>query len=256
LSGSGISEGGSFSPGIPAAPRYRPGDESPILSPAPVAVCQDAGAPVIMPDHVHLLLTLGESESLAGIVASWKRFSAGKIPQQMRNHGTLWQKDYFDRIIRDWDHFVNVARYIRRNPTKAKLHEEADALLILEYMGDALGGGTDDAEGKIPADSEGKAGEGGDVTPGERMVGVLAILALDRPEVAVVGLGDDVDALVGGGELEFPRDGLRDFALEPDMLEFAGVFRFELEVGFDEFLEQVALLLLGQFRPGSLDVLP
>jgi REP element-mobilizing transposase RayT len=78
---------------------------------------------VIMPNHVHLLLTLGESETLAGIVASWKRFSAVKIRQQMRNHGQLWQKDYFDRIIRDWDHFVNVARYIRRNPTKAKLRE-------------------------------------------------------------------------------------------------------------------------------------
>jgi hypothetical protein len=46
-----------------------------------------------------------------------------KIHQQTQNSGTLWQKDYFDRIIRDWDHFVNVARYIRRNPLKAKLRE-------------------------------------------------------------------------------------------------------------------------------------
>jgi putative transposase len=78
---------------------------------------------VIMPNHVHLLLSLGESESLASIVASWKRFSGLKIRQQMCSHGPLWQKDYFDRIIRDWDHFVNVARYIRRNPTKSKLRE-------------------------------------------------------------------------------------------------------------------------------------
>jgi REP element-mobilizing transposase RayT len=78
---------------------------------------------VIMPNHVHLLLTLCESESLARIVASWKRFSAVKIHQQTRNSGTLWQKDYFDRMIRDWDHFMNVARYIRRNPQKAKLRE-------------------------------------------------------------------------------------------------------------------------------------
>ncbi|MGL5017037.1 MAG: REP-associated tyrosine transposase [Luteolibacter sp.] len=78
---------------------------------------------VIMPNHVHLLLTLGESESLARSVASWKRFSAVKIHQQTQDSGTLWQKDYFDRMIRDWDHFVNVARYIRRNPLKAKLRE-------------------------------------------------------------------------------------------------------------------------------------
>jgi putative transposase len=78
---------------------------------------------VIMPNHVHLLLTLGESESLARIIASWKRFSAVKIHQQTQDSGPLWQKDYFDRMIRDWDHFVNVARYIRRNPLKAKLRE-------------------------------------------------------------------------------------------------------------------------------------
>ncbi len=38
---------------------------------------------------------------------------------------------------------------------------KADALLVLEHMGDALGGGADDAEGKSPADTEGKAGESG-----------------------------------------------------------------------------------------------
>jgi REP element-mobilizing transposase RayT len=78
---------------------------------------------VIMPNHVHLLLTLRETESLARIVASWKRFTALRIRRQMQSDGPLWQKDYFDRIIRDWDHFVNVARYIRRNPAKANLRE-------------------------------------------------------------------------------------------------------------------------------------
>lgn len=94
---------------------------------------------------------------------------------------------------------------------------ESNALLILEHMGDALGGGADDAECEPVAHPEGEAGEGGNFPPGERMVGSLAILALDGPEFAVVGFGDDVDALVGGRELEFPRDGLRHFLLEPDV---------------------------------------
>ena len=78
---------------------------------------------VIMPNHVHLLLTLGEADTLARIVASWKRFTALKIRREMKSSGPLWQKDYFDRIIRDWNHFMNVARYIRRNPVKAKLRD-------------------------------------------------------------------------------------------------------------------------------------
>lgn len=88
------------------------------------------------------------------------------------------------------------------------------------------------------------------------MVRALSILALDGPEPAVTGLSDDIDALVGGGKLEFPRNGLRDFALEPDVLEFAGIFGIKAEVGFDEILEKVALLLLGEGPPRLLDVLP
>jgi len=78
---------------------------------------------VIMPNHVHLLLTLEASQLLAPIVASWKRFTALRIHHQTQSSGSLWQKDYFDRIIRDWDHFANVARYLRRNPVKANLRE-------------------------------------------------------------------------------------------------------------------------------------
>lgn len=80
---------------------------------------------VIMPKHVHLLLSLKEGESLEQIVASWKRFTAKQIHEKNKSTGTIWQKDHFDRIIRDWDHFMNVARYIRRNPEKANLPEQA-----------------------------------------------------------------------------------------------------------------------------------
>ena len=76
---------------------------------------------VIMPNHVHLLLSLGKSIDLGETVASWKRFTATKINRLDFSLGPVWQKDYFDRLIRDWDHFMNVARYIRRNPIKAKL---------------------------------------------------------------------------------------------------------------------------------------
>lgn len=85
---------------------------------------------VIMPNHVHLLLSFGESVDLSRTIASWKRFTAIKINKAENNEGTIWQKDYFDRLIRDWDHFMNVARYIRKNPAKAKM--PADSALIYE----------------------------------------------------------------------------------------------------------------------------
>ena len=76
---------------------------------------------VIMPNHVHVLVSPVEGKSLSSAIAGWKRFSATRIHKASGDTGSLWQKDYFARLIRDWDHFLNVARYIRRNPVKAGL---------------------------------------------------------------------------------------------------------------------------------------
>ena len=78
---------------------------------------------VIMPNHVHLLFLLKEGQALEKVVRNWKRRSAREINRMLGSKGTFWQKDYFDRIVRDQDHFANCVRYIRRNPLKAKLRE-------------------------------------------------------------------------------------------------------------------------------------
>jgi REP element-mobilizing transposase RayT len=76
---------------------------------------------VIMPNHVHVLFSLSNDQALGSLMHSWKGFSAREINRRSGAAGSIWQKSYFDRIIRDWDHFANCARYIRNNPAKAKL---------------------------------------------------------------------------------------------------------------------------------------
>ncbi len=76
---------------------------------------------VIMPNHAHLLFSVAPAGVLAKIIASWKRFSANQIQPRIGGTGGIWQKDYFDRLIRNEEHFQNVIRYIRNNPVKAKL---------------------------------------------------------------------------------------------------------------------------------------
>jgi len=78
---------------------------------------------VIMPNHVHLLFSLKEGVKMEKILATWKNYTSTRINESLGQEGTLWQKDYFDRMIRDWDNFARVARYIRRNPVEAKLRE-------------------------------------------------------------------------------------------------------------------------------------
>ncbi len=60
---------------------------------------------VVMPNHVHALFSLGDGHDLEKMMFSWKRFTAGKINEQRRGQGKVWQAEYFDRMIRHEDHF-------------------------------------------------------------------------------------------------------------------------------------------------------
>jgi REP element-mobilizing transposase RayT len=76
---------------------------------------------VVMPNHVHVLASLMAGQKLADVLRSWKGFSSRQIHLRRGDSGTLWQKSYFDRIVRDEEHFAKCARYIRNNPAKAGL---------------------------------------------------------------------------------------------------------------------------------------
>jgi len=76
---------------------------------------------VVMPNHVHVLVQMRDAWSLGETVASWKRFSATRINRAANRRGRLWQVEYFDRFIRDREHFERVVAYIHQNPVKAGL---------------------------------------------------------------------------------------------------------------------------------------
>jgi REP-associated tyrosine transposase len=70
---------------------------------------------------VHALLVQNPKHPLEDVLRSWKTFSARTINKLTGRSGTLWQRSYFDRLVRDENHFRNCIRYIRRNPRKARL---------------------------------------------------------------------------------------------------------------------------------------
>ena len=80
---------------------------------------------VLMPNHVHLLIEIWE-KPLRKIVQSLKGYSARKANKWLGLKGTLWEEDYFDRYIRDEEHFRRVVRYIENNPVKAHLARAAE----------------------------------------------------------------------------------------------------------------------------------
>lgn len=81
---------------------------------------------VIMPDHVHLimkpLVNASNAEySLSKILQGIKGFTARQINKVRGAKGAIWQDESFDRIIRDYDEYLEKWNYIRGNPIKAGL---------------------------------------------------------------------------------------------------------------------------------------
>ena len=71
---------------------------------------------VVMPNHVHVLFTPFSNVPIAKILHSWKSFSAKAVNAALGRAGTVWEKESWDRFIRNWRHFDRTLDYIRKNP--------------------------------------------------------------------------------------------------------------------------------------------
>ena len=78
----------------------------------------------IMPNHIHGIIVTGEgkpteppSDSLGAIVGSFKGAVTKRIRQHLgRSRFEVWQRDYYDHIIRDNDDWERIRAYILDNP--------------------------------------------------------------------------------------------------------------------------------------------
>lgn len=76
---------------------------------------------VLMPDHAHWLLQLGERCPLHAVVRQLKSISACKVNRQLKRSGPVWARAYHDHALRDDENLLSVARYIVSNPLRAGL---------------------------------------------------------------------------------------------------------------------------------------
>jgi putative transposase len=85
---------------------------------------------VLMPEHVHLLLSEPERGTLARALQSLKSASArvarGANSKLAGAAPHFWQTRYFDRYMRDFEEFSEKLRYIHRNPVRRGLCEVAE----------------------------------------------------------------------------------------------------------------------------------
>ncbi len=97
--------------------------------------CRDRGfyllhAYVVMPDHLHLLLTPGESTSLEKAVQLIKGGSSHEIGEKHSFKLPVWHVSFTEHLIRDENDFDSHVRYIEMNPVEAELTTQPDAYLF------------------------------------------------------------------------------------------------------------------------------
>jgi putative transposase len=77
---------------------------------------------VVMPDHLHWLMSLGEQGSFSSVVSMMKRHTSRKINEQTGGTGKgIWQRGFHDHALRRDEDVARVARYVVANPLRAGL---------------------------------------------------------------------------------------------------------------------------------------
>ena len=86
----------------------------------------------IMPNHVHGIVAINDygqanssgssgtrPRSLGSIIQNFKSISTRKMKHAFQNGvATIWQRSYYERVIRDQTELNNVRRYIETNPDR------------------------------------------------------------------------------------------------------------------------------------------
>jgi putative transposase len=79
---------------------------------------------VVMPEHVHMLVSEPDSGTLAEFMQLLKTkvsVQARKAQKRVAGDVPFWQTRYFDHNVRNYAGFVTQLRYIHRNPVKRGL---------------------------------------------------------------------------------------------------------------------------------------
>jgi putative transposase len=85
---------------------------------------------VLLPEHLHCIWRLPEGDSDYSLrwalikkgftrkVKEWLEIPVSTASQRKRNEGAIWQRRFWEHMIRDGDDFVRHVEYIHYNPVK------------------------------------------------------------------------------------------------------------------------------------------
>jgi putative transposase len=81
---------------------------------------------VVMPDHIHVLLTPGGTVSLEKAIQYIKGGSSHRIHAQRGHKMSIWQPGFHDWTVRDGEDFWTRVSYVHLNPVRARLADRPE----------------------------------------------------------------------------------------------------------------------------------
>lgn len=80
---------------------------------------------VVMPNHIHGIITILESlpdQTIGKIIGAYKSLAANEYIKLCKANSLpvekLWQRNYYEHIIRDEEDYSRIVEYIENNPLK------------------------------------------------------------------------------------------------------------------------------------------
>ena len=82
---------------------------------------------LLMPDHLHAFVAVDDTRIS---LSAWIKSLKNVLSKTLRNNGVAsphWQKGFFDHVLRNTESYSAQWEYVRQNPVRAGLVEDADA---------------------------------------------------------------------------------------------------------------------------------
>ena len=95
---------------------------------APSRYGWSVGRFVAMPDHLHFFCVSNETtgaSSLSRFMAGFKQWTAKRILRSSGAAAPLWQREFFDHVLRSDESYESKWGYVRENPVRAGLVSRA-----------------------------------------------------------------------------------------------------------------------------------
>jgi REP element-mobilizing transposase RayT len=77
----------------------------------------------VMPNHVHVIFRLLPGRDLATLLRGWKLYTSRTANRILDRGGIFWQREYYDRLIRNGNELRRAIQYVISNPEKAGLKD-------------------------------------------------------------------------------------------------------------------------------------